>query len=158
MELLIKQRVFSWTDSYDVYDEGGFPKYYVKAEFFSLGHQIHIYDKQTGAELGSVHQRLFTLMPTFDIVIGGRTVGTIRKRFTLFSENYEVDYRGWDVEGDFLGWDYRVFQGNTEVMSISKQWLTWGDTYTLRFSNPANEFPGLMLVIAIDAANCSKND
>ena len=158
MELRIKQRVFSWSDSYDVYDGNGIPRYFVKAEFFSFGHQIHIYDKQTGEELGSVHQRLFTLMPTFDIVIGGRTVGTIRKRFTLFSENYEVDYLGWDVEGDFLGWDYRVFQGNTEVMSISKQWLTWGDTYTLRFSNPANEFPGLMLVIAIDAANCSKND
>lgn len=38
MRLLIKQRVFSWTDSYDVYDENENPKYFVKAEFFSLGH------------------------------------------------------------------------------------------------------------------------
>ena len=158
MELLIKQRVFSWTDSYDVYDETGNARYFVKAEFFSLGHQIHIYDKQTGAELGSVHQRLFTLLPTFDIVVGDQTVGTVRKKFTLFSQNYDVDYRGWDVEGDFLGWDYRVLRNGGKVMSISKQWLSWGDTYTLRGSNPANELPGLLLVIAIDAANCSKND
>lgn len=27
MRLLIKQRVFSWTDSYDVYDENGNVKY-----------------------------------------------------------------------------------------------------------------------------------
>ena len=33
MELMIKQRVFSWTDSYDVYDENGVPRYFVKAEF-----------------------------------------------------------------------------------------------------------------------------
>ena len=41
MQLLIKQRVFSWTDTYDVYDEKEEPKYFVKAEFFALGHQIH---------------------------------------------------------------------------------------------------------------------
>ena len=32
MRLLIKQRVFSWTDSYDVYDENENAKYFVKAE------------------------------------------------------------------------------------------------------------------------------
>ena len=158
MELLIKQRVFSWTDAYDVYDETGIPKYYVKAEFLSLGHRIHVYDKRTGAELGSVHQRLLTFLPTFELVIGGRSVGVIRKKFTLFRNSYEVDYRGWDVEGDFLGWDYQVMRGNTEIMSISKQWLAWGDTYTLRYDNSANEFPGLLLVIAIDAANCTHDD
>lgn len=32
MKLLMKQRVFSWTDTYDVYDEAGNKKYFVKAE------------------------------------------------------------------------------------------------------------------------------
>lgn len=53
MQLLIKQRVFSWTDTYDVYDEHESPKYFVKAEFFALGHQIHVYDK-SGKEVGMV--------------------------------------------------------------------------------------------------------
>ena len=39
MRLLIKQRVFSWTDTYDVYDEYEHPKYFVKAEFLTLGHR-----------------------------------------------------------------------------------------------------------------------
>lgn len=157
MQMLIKQRVFSWTDSYDVYDESGRPRYFVKAEFFSLGHQIHVYEKETGREVGSIHQKLFAWMPTFEIVIDGRVQGTVRKKFTFFSQNYEVDYRGWDVEGDFMGWDYRVMQGNMEVMSISKELFHWGDTYALRYSNPAHEMPGLLLVIAIDAANCSND-
>ena len=59
MQLLIKQRVFSWTDTYDVYDEKEEPKYFVKAEFFALGHQIHVYDK-SGREVGMVKQRLLT--------------------------------------------------------------------------------------------------
>ena len=155
MELLIKQRVFSWTDSYDVYDGSGMPKYFVKAAFLALGHQIHVYDKQTGQEVGSVHQRLFSLLPTFDIVIGGSVVGTIRKKFTFLSQNYDVDFRGWHVEGDFLGWDYRILEQGMQVMSISKQLFHWGDTYALRYAHPGDELSGLLLVIAIDAANCS---
>lgn len=158
MELLIKQRVFSWTDSYDVYDASGNARYYVKADFFSIGHRIRIFDKATSEELGCISQRLLALMPTFDIEIAGRTVGTVRKKFSIFGENYEVDYRGWDVEGDFMGWDYQVLQDNREILSISKQWLSWGDTYILRFVSPADELPGLLLVLAIDAANCSHND
>lgn len=157
MKLMIRQRVFSWTDSYDVYDESGRAKYFVRADFLTLGHQIHVYDKQSGREVGSVHQRLLTLMPAFDIVIGGRVCGTVRKRFTLFSQNYEVDFRGWNVDGDFFGWDYRVVQGGLCVMDITKELFHWGDTYVLQYQNSADEIPGLLLVIAIDAANCTQD-
>ena len=34
--------------------------------------------------------------------------------------------------------------------------IHWGDTYVLDFSNPADELDGLLLVIAIDAAKCSR--
>ncbi len=154
MELLIKQRVFSWTDSYDVYDENGQPRYFVKAEFLTLGHQIHVYDTQTGRELGSIHQRLLTFLPAFEVELNGRTVGSVRKRFSLLFPRYDVDYRDWSVEGDLLNWDYEVTRGSETVMTISKELLHWGDTYTLRYQNPADELPGLLLVIAIDAANC----
>ena len=157
MELLIKQRVFSWTDSYDVYDETGEARYFVEAEFLTLGHQIHVYDKRSGREVGSIHQKLFAFLPTFEIVIDGQVRGTVRKEFSFFLPHYQVDFRGWDVQGDFMSWEYQVMRGNAEVMSISKEWLTWGDTYVLRYSNPADEMPGLLLVIAIDAANCNNN-
>ena len=127
MELLIKQRVFSW---------------------------IHVYDTQTGRELGSIHQRLLTFLPAFEVVLNGRTVGSVRKRFSLLFPRYDVDYRDWSVEGDLLNWDYEVTRGSETVMTISKELLHWGDTYTLRYQNPADELPGLLLVIAIDAANC----
>ena len=158
MQLYIRQRVFSWTDSYDVYDETGEARYEVKGALFSLGHQIHVYDKRGNGEIGCIRQKLFTFLPTFEIVMGGRLVGTIRKEFSLLRPRYHVDFRGWDVEGDFMGWDYRVLSGDTEVMSISKELFRWSDTYVLRYTNPAYEMPGLLLVLAIDAANCDHND
>ena len=160
MQLRIRQRIFSWTDSYDVYDEDGYAKYEVRGALFSLGHQIHVYRKnadEANAEAGYIRQKLFALMPTFEIVKDGYVCGTIRKKFTLFSENYEVDYRGWQVEGDFLGWDYRVRENGKIVATIAKELFNWSDTYVLNYYNPADEAAALLLVLAIDAANCTHN-
>ncbi len=154
MRLCIKQRVFSWSDTYDIYDENGIARYYVRTEWLRLGHQIHVYERESGREVGAIHQRLFTLMPTFDIVIDGLAQGSVKKEFTLFRPRYHIDFRNWDVEGDFLGWEYHVRHGELPIMEISKQLLAWGDTYALEYSNPAYEMPGLLLVLAIDAANC----
>ena len=43
MKLLFKQRLFSWFDSYDIYDEAGNTVYVVKGQF-SWGHKLAIYD------------------------------------------------------------------------------------------------------------------
>ena len=160
MQLHIKQRIFSWTDSYDVYDNTGEARYEVRAAFFALGHRIHVYDKwaeEGSDEIGCIRQKLFTLLPTFEIEINGRVVGTVKKEFTFFRPRYHVDYRGWDVEGDIMGWDYHVIHNGRSILSISKQIFNWSDTYTLDFTDPNDEIPGLLLVIAIDAANCSHN-
>lgn len=156
MKLLIKQRVFSWSDTYDVYDEEGNAKYFVKAEFFTLGHQIHVYEKDSGNEVGGVFQKILTFMPKFEIEIGGRPMGEICKRFTFFSQRYDVDYNGWNVEGDFLCWDYDVYSAGKTVAHISKELFHWGDTYAIDIKNPEDELMALLLVIAIDAANCEK--
>ena len=154
MKRLIKQRVFSWTDTYDIYDEHGNALYFVKAEMFRLGHQIHVYDMQKN-EIGMIKQRVFKLLPAFDIEINGREVGTIQKEFTFFKPRYELDYRGWRCEGDFLAWNYDVYEACSAVVHISKELFHWGDTYSIDIVNPEDEIPALMLVIAIDAANCT---
>ena len=158
MQLYIRQRLFSWTDSYDVFDTDGIPRYEVKAEFLSLTHKIHVYDKRTGTEVGAIRQRLLSLLPTFEILIGDQIVGVIRQKFTLLRQRYEVDYRGWDVDGNFLGWEYRVIQDRREILTISKDIFRLTDCYCLNFRDPSCEILGLLLVLAIDAANCSHNN
>lgn len=155
MKLLIKQRVFSWTDSYDIYDEGGNAKYFVKAEMFAFGHQLHVYDSNRN-EIGMIKQKLLTFLPAFEIEIGGMTRGRIQKQLALLRPKYEIDFNGWRVEGDFLGWNYDVYAGGRPVIHISKELFHWGDTYVIDFDDPADEVMGMMLVIAIDAANCEQ--
>ena len=71
MQLLIKQRVFSWSDTYDIYDEQGNQKYFVKNEFISLGHRLHVYDAAHN-EIGFIKQKLFCFLPTFEIEWNGQ--------------------------------------------------------------------------------------
>lgn len=156
MRLLIKQRVFSWTDTYDVYDEWEQVKYFVKADFFSLGHQIRVYDRND-REVGCIREKLLSFLPAFEVEQNGVTVGTVQKRFSFFKPRYEVDYKGWRVEGDFLGWDYEVYDGCSVAAHISQKPLHWGDTYVIECADGEDELACLLLVVAIDAANC-END
>lgn len=156
MRLLIKQRVFSWTDSYDIYNENGEPVYFVRADFFSIGHRLRIYDCRTQEEIGLIQERVLTLLHTFDITVKGNYTGCIRRKWSLFHPAYEVEYNGWQVSGDFWAWNYEVYSGNVPVVHIHKELFHWGDTYVIDIAQPENELMGLILVIAIDAANCSK--
>lgn len=155
MKLLIKQRVFAWGDTYDVYDEALQPRYFVQAEIFTLGHQIHVTDEYTGQEVGSIHQRLLTFLPQFELVIGGMEMGCIRREFSFFHPRYQLDVNGWQVQGDVFGWDYDVLDGGGNcVMHITKELFHWGDTYVLDIPDQRNALLCLLIAIAIDAANC----
>lgn len=156
MRLLFKQRLFSWFDSYDIYSEGGEVVYTVKGQL-SWGHCLKIYDS-SGREVGTVKERVMTLLPKFEMYVGSSCVGYICKEFTLFKPRYNIDCNGWHIEGDFFEWDYGVFDsfGQT-VAKISKQLFNWTDTYVIDIYNPQDALCALMLVLAIDAEKCSRS-
>ncbi len=157
-QLLIKQKVFSWTDTYDVYDQSGNPKYFVKADFFSIGHRIRVFDKMSGREVGLIQEKILRIFKEFEITINGFPQGIIKKQFSILRPKYNVDYKGWRLEGDFLQWNYSVYEQSRLVVHISKQLFRWGDTYVLDIANDADELPALMVAIAMDAARCSESD
>lgn len=84
MKFLIKQRVFSWSDTFDIYDEYENKKYFVQAEFLSLGHRLHVYD-MNGHEVGLIKEKVLTFLPEFEVMIGGHSCGIIKKKFTFFT-------------------------------------------------------------------------
>lgn len=155
MKLLFKQRFFSWFDSYDIYDEQGNSLYVVKGQL-SWGHCLKIFDN-AGREVGTVRERIFTMLPKFELYLGETYIGCISKEFTFFKPRYHIDCNGWQVEGDFFEWDYRVLDGgNACVAQVSKQLLNWTDTYVIDVQNPEDALCALMLVLAIDAEKCSR--
>ena len=157
MKLLFKQRMFSWFDSYDIYDERGNVAYTVQGEL-AWGHLLRIYDAR-GNEIGYIKERVMTWFPQFEMYLGDRYVGSIRKEFSLFHPRFTVDCNGWQVEGHFLEWDYNILGPNGQyIATVSKQPFNWTDTYVIDVADPQNAIYALMLVLAIDAEKCSRNN
>lgn len=156
MKLLFKQRFFSWFDSYDIYNEAGEVVYVVKGQL-AWGHCLKIFDAW-GGEIGMVKERVLTFLPSFELYVGDDYLGCIRKEFALFKPVYTIECNGWQVEGNFLEWDYEITGPDGEPKAaVSKQLLNWTDTYVIDVADPADALCALMLVLAIDAEKCSRN-
>lgn len=157
MKLLFKQRMFSWFDSYDIFDERGNIAYTVAGQL-SWGHCFKISDAY-GNYVGTVKERVLTFLPKFEIYIGEILCGFISKEFTFFKPKFNIDFNGWRVEGDIFEWDYRVVAPNGSVVAeVSKELFNWTDTYSIEIGNPQDSLAVLMLVLAIDAEKCSRGD
>ena len=152
MQLLFRQRVFS----YNIYDGAGWVVYTVKGQL-SWGHCLHILDAQ-GRHVGTVREKVLTLLPRFELYENDRFIGSIRKELTLFRPRYDIDCKGWQVSGDLMEWDYSVSDGSGRLVArVEKELLRLTDTYVLTISDPKDALYVLMLVLAIDAEKCSRN-
>lgn len=156
MKLLFKQRMFSWFDSYDIFNEAGETVFTVKGQL-AWGHCLKIFDKN-GKEVGTVKQRVLTFLPKFEMYLGDEYIGCISKEFTFFRPVYNIDCNGWRVEGDFFEWDYSIVDSNgCDVAVVSKELFNWTDTYSIDLTTENDALYALMLVLAIDAEKCSRN-
>lgn len=156
MRLLFKQRFFSWFDSYDIYDETGKTVYTVEGQL-AWGHCLKIFDA-FGNEIGMVKEKVLSFLPKFEIYQNGSYLGCINKELTFLKPRYHIECNGWQVEGNFMEWDYQIsdrFGKNVAV--ISKEVFHWTDTYVLDIRDPENALCVLMLVLAIDAEKCSRD-
>lgn len=156
MKLLFKQRVFSWLDSYDIFDENGDVLYKVESQL-SWGHCLHILDA-AGNHVATVQERIFTFLPKFELYLGETYWGCVQKEFSFFQPRYALDCNGWQVSGDFFEWEYSVATAcGSPVASVSKEVFHWADTYVIDVVDPQDALCALMLVLAIDAEKCSRD-
>ncbi len=151
MKLLINEHIFTWSDRFSVMDESGRERYLVEGELFSWGKKLHVCDT-SGRERAYIEQKLFTFQPRYQVFAGGALIGEVVREFSFFRPRYRVEGADWSVDGDFWAHDYTVTRGGEPVVSISKEWFTWGDCYVLDIHDPADELCALSLVLAIDCA------
>lgn len=157
MKLLFKQRFFSWFDSYDIFTEFGQTAYTVKGQL-AWGHCLKIFDSY-GEEIGTVRERVLTFLPKFELYYKDNYIGCISKEFSLFKPKFDIDFNGWHVEGDFFEWDYSIVDaGGNLIATVTKELFNWTDTYSIDVNEPQNALYALMLVLAIDAEKCSRNN
>ncbi len=149
MKLYMRQKVFSWVDRFTVKDEAGADKYIVEGEFLSWGKKLHVSDIN-GNEVAFIQQKVFSFLPRFFVFMNGSQVAEIVKEFTFFRPKYSIGGLGWEINGSFMAHDYEITQQGSSIVTIHKEWMTWGDCYELNISNGQDEIVALAVVLAID--------
>ena len=149
MKLYIKEKVFSWGDKFTVKDAYGEDKYIVEGEVFTFGKKLHVYDR-SGREVAFIKQEVWSFLPRYYVFCGDRQIAEIKKAFTFLFPRYTIEGLGWEIDGSFLAHDYQITKRGRKIVTISKEWMTWGDSYELDIADPADELVALAVVIAID--------
>ena len=119
---------------------------------------MRIYD-ESGNVVGCVKEKIFTFLPKFEMYLGENYIGCISKEFTFFKPQFNIDYNGWHVDGDWFEWDYAIMNSTgMNIATVSKELWNWTDTYVIDVHDPQDALCALMLVLAIDAEKCSRRD
>ena len=149
MKLYIKEKVFSWGDKFTVKDAYGEDKYIVEGEVFTFGKKLHVYDR-AGREVAFIKQEIWSFLPRYYVFCGDRQIAEIKKEFTFLFPKYTIEGLGWEIDGSFMAHDYQITKQGRKIVTISKEWMTWGDSYELDIADPADELVALAVVISID--------
>lgn len=150
MKLFIKQDVLTIRDKFSVKDEKGKIQYTVKAEIFTVGKKIHIYNRNND-EICLIKQKMWSIVPKYEVIIDGEKKAEIKRVFHSFKPKYFVDELGWEINGDFWAHGYIITKDNRVVAKISKKLFTLsGDRYELDITDSSNRVFALSVVLVID--------
>lgn len=153
-EFTFKQKIFSWFDSYNIYDENGEEAFKVKGEL-SLGHLLKIYNN-FGEEIGMVKEKVLTLLPKCYLYVNKKEVGIISKELTLLAPKYNIDFNNWKIKGSIFEYNYEIYSKDNCIAKITKEIISLSDTYHIKVYNDEDALYVIMCVIAIDAIKCSE--
>ena len=156
MKLYIKEKVFSWGDKFTVKDVSGRDKYIVEGKVFSWGKKLHVYD-MAGREAAFIKQEVWSWLPRYYVFCGDRQVAEIKKEFSFFFPKYSIEGLGWEIDGTFMAREYEITKAGRTIVTISKEWMTWGASYELDIADPADVIVALAVVITIDCVTESNS-
>lgn len=151
MKYLIRQKIFSFRDSFTIKNEYGQDCFMVKGKIFSIGDKLYLTDLQ-GNELYYIEQRIFRLLPEYTIYQHGTPVATVKKNFTLFRPSFSITsvYGNYNISGDFFAYDFTIFKDGTPAAVVSKKWFSFSDTYGVSVDDREDPAFILALVIVLD--------
>src|SRR5512133_421523 len=149
---VLKDKLFSLGGDLTIQDDRGQEVYWVDGAVISIGRRLQIKDMQ-GQVLGTIQQRLISLLPSFDVHLADGVSFNISKRLSLFTDHLKIDVPGpgdLDVHGDLFHHEYAIDQGGYEVARVSKRWISLVDAYGVEIDDRLNPLLILASAVVID--------
>jgi uncharacterized protein YxjI len=157
MKFYIKQKVFSWKDRFNIFDEYGNEAYWVEGSVFTIGKKLDLYDMANN-HMAHIHQKVLSFLPRYFIEMNGTDVAEVVKHFTLFTQKFSVSGFDWHIQGDFFAHEYEIYRGDYTIATISKEWFTFGDAYSIEIVDGVDPVGVISVVLIIDAILAQSNN
>lgn len=151
MRYLIREKIFSFADRFNIQDENGNTRFEVEGKVFSLGNKLRIYDIN-GRELIYIEQKVWRLLPEYNIYKGDRLLARVKKELTFFKPRFiiESQYGDLTIDGDVFAHNFNILKNGRPIAWISKKWISLSDTYSVEISDGEDEAFILSLSIVLD--------
>ncbi|WP_193211752.1 LURP-one-related family protein [Luteolibacter marinus] len=148
----IREKFWSWGDDFVIRDSAGNTAFRVEGEAFSWGDKLSFQDP-AGRELAFIAQKMFSMMPRYEIHRNGSLFAEVVKEFGWFSKEFTLDVPGpndYTIQGRFWTHDYEFIRGGRVVATVDKEFFSMSDTYGVRIAEGEDEVSILAACIVID--------
>ena len=162
MRYIMKQKIFSLTDSFTIQDAQGNPAFEVKGKLLSIGDKLDIY-RPDGEKVAEIRQKVLSLGTRYRIFRDGRLQAMVKKRrFTLLRDKFRVETHDGapdiEIEGNILEHNYRFERAGRRVARVSKQWVSLRDSYGIDVAEDEDDVLILACAIIIDMISHNDSD
>lgn len=148
----LKQKIWSWGDKYTIRDAQGEPVFQVVGKVFSWGDSLSFQD-MSGEELARIEQRLFKLLPQYEIRIQGELFAEIRQEWSWLKKKFTLDVPGpndYTITGSFWQYEFEFERNGSVIARTSKEFFSWGDTYGIDITEDENHLALLCTTVMVD--------
>lgn len=151
MRYLVRQRIFSFNDSFNITDEYERPVFQVEGKIFSIGNKLNIYDMSENKRV-YIEQKVFRFLPEYEIYEADRLVAKVKKQLTFFKPKLDIEseYGSFQVEGDVFSYSFSILRDEKLIATVSKKFISFSDTYAVEVAEGEKDDFVLALVIVID--------
>ncbi|HBG32863.1 MAG TPA: hypothetical protein DEG42_04530 [Acholeplasmataceae bacterium] len=149
----MKQKVFSITDKYKIYDENQNVVFHCEGKLFSISARMKFIESSTENVVYLFRRKVLSFMPTYFIHdLEDKQIAQVGRKFTFLKPKLEIDsdFGHYTVEGNYFQLNFTILLGEREVATVQKKWISWGDSYEITILEDANYKFLVALIVLID--------
>ncbi len=159
MTYQLKEKAWTFRDTYEIKDAEGEVAYRIKAKVFSMSNKF-VFEDKAGRDLLLIKKRSLGFKPKYRIKRAGKTIATIEKKWSMWRSKFKVDIPGpndYIIQGEFWKREFEFERKGKKVAEVSKKFWSWSDTYGVQIEPGEDQELILATVIAINLFLKDKN-
>ena len=115
MKLLFEDKIISWLDSFDIFDEIGRKLFRVEARKSGAGKRLKVYASYLHNKSVATLKESFDEAPAVEIKHGTRFVSVVR--YLKTRRFFDLGFINWYAAGNFESGDFSIYDANNRTVA-----------------------------------------